>query len=89
MIFGHAPIILPAVTGLALPYRPAFYFLLALLHAGLVLRVMGDLAPTLSLRQWGGLLNVTAIVLFILVSGASVIRGRSQQGLMRSNATHP
>jgi hypothetical protein len=29
MVFGHAPLILPAVTGRALPYRPVFYAHLA------------------------------------------------------------
>jgi hypothetical protein len=79
MIFGHAPIILPAVTGLALPFQPAYYLHLVLLHTGLVLRVIGDLASLPGGRQWGGLLNVTAIVLFLLVSGASVVRGQPPQ----------
>jgi hypothetical protein len=65
MIFGHAPIILPAVTGLPLLYRPTFYLHLGLLHASLVLRVAGDLAVLHTWRQWGGLLNVTAVVVFL------------------------
>ncbi|MCC7358443.1 MAG: hypothetical protein IT317_03145 [Anaerolineales bacterium] len=86
MIFGHAPIILPAVTDLALPYRPIFYVHLALLHVGLALRVAGDLAAAVSWRQWGGLLNVTAIVLFLVVSAAAVIRGRRAPRSQRSDA---
>ncbi|MBF6613339.1 MAG: hypothetical protein IVW55_09450 [Chloroflexi bacterium] len=43
MIFAHAPVILPAVTGLAVPYRRAFYGHLALLHASLALRIGSDL----------------------------------------------
>ena len=39
MIFGHAPIIFPAVLGLPVTFRPRFYLHLALLHAGLVVRV--------------------------------------------------
>ncbi len=65
MIFGHAPIILPAVIGLPLAYRPAFYAHLALLHAGLAARVAGDLAFNPALRMWGGLFNVIAILLFL------------------------
>ena len=65
MIFGHAPLILPAVTGRALPYRPYFYSHVILLHAALLLRVIGDLALQPSLRQWGGMLNVIAILLFL------------------------
>lgn len=64
MIFGHAPIIFPAVLGFNVAYRPAFYIHLGLLHASLALRVFGDLVPWLSGRQWGGLLNGLAIVTF-------------------------
>jgi hypothetical protein len=64
MIFGHTPIIFPAVSGLSVPYRPTFYVHLGLLHASLALRVFGDLVPWLSGRQWGGLLNGLAIVIF-------------------------
>jgi hypothetical protein len=72
MIFGHAPLILPAVTGRPLAYRRAFYFHLAVLHAGLLLRVAGDLAGLPALRQWGGLLNVIAILLFLVNNGLAM-----------------
>ncbi|HRE25048.1 MAG TPA: hypothetical protein PK954_00310, partial [Anaerolineales bacterium] len=65
MIFGHAPIILPALSGRAVTlYTPALYAPLALLHGALVVRLSGDLLPDLTLRQWGGLLNVIAVLLF-------------------------
>jgi len=65
MIFGHTPIILPAVSGRPMTFQPVFYAHLALLHASLVLRIAGDLAGWPSLRQWGGLLNVVALLLFL------------------------
>ncbi len=65
MIFGHAPVILPAVMNVAMAYRRAFFAHLALLHAGLILRVAGDLAFNPALRMWGGMLNVIAILLFL------------------------
>jgi hypothetical protein len=43
MIFGHAPIILPALMGIPTPYSRLFYGHLALLHLSLVLRIAGDL----------------------------------------------
>jgi len=64
MIFGHALIIFPAVLGVRVAYRPIFYLPLGLLHASLVVRMLGDFASWLAGRQWGGLLNVLAIVLF-------------------------
>jgi hypothetical protein len=65
MIFGHAPIIFPAVLGVRVAYHRAFYAHLMLLHASLLLRVAGDLIPWPGVRAWGGLLNGVAIVAFL------------------------
>jgi hypothetical protein len=81
MVFAHAPVILPAVTGAAVPYRPVFYAHLALLHASLVVRVVGDLTGWTDGRQWGGMANVAAVVLFVASTGwavASVRRAKSR-----------
>jgi hypothetical protein len=76
MILGHAPIIFPAVLGVRIAYRPAFYAHLALLHASLVLRVAADLAAWPGGRAWGALLNGAAVVLFLAntVGGAVAAR---------------
>lgn len=76
VIFGHAPIIFPAVLGFDVTYRPAFYVHLGLLHASLALRVFGDLVPWLSGRQWGGLLNGLAIVIFFANTAYGVLGPR-------------
>lgn len=65
MIFGHAPIIFPAVLGTPINFQPGFYFHLALLHLSLLVRVVGDYANLPAVRMWGGLLNETAILIFI------------------------
>jgi hypothetical protein len=65
MVFGHAPIIFPAVLGLDIRYSPIFYIPLFLLEISLLMRVTGSLAGLLWLRQWGGLLNATAILAFL------------------------
>jgi hypothetical protein len=72
MIFGHAPIIFPAVVGFAVPFRPIFYAHVALLHLSVALRLLGDALFIVSLRQWGGLLNAAAIVFFLANTGRSV-----------------
>jgi hypothetical protein len=72
MIFGHAPTIVPALTGFAMLYGAQFYGHLMLLHASLVLRVLGDLAVWPDARRWGGLLNALAILLFLLVTFLAV-----------------
>ena len=78
MIFGHAPIILPAVLGRALQYRSSFYAHLLLLHLSLLLRVGGDLLNLPLVREWGGLFNVIALLLFI-ANTASALRLSARQ----------
>ncbi len=84
MIFGHAPIILPAVLGRAMPYQPSFYAHLILLHLSLALRIIGDLGASLSLWQWGGLLNVIAVLLFLFATGRAIRVGAATRVLARS-----
>jgi len=80
MVFGHAPVILPAVLRVALPYRPLLYAPLALLHVTLALRVAGDFAASGALRAWGGAGNAAAVALFILTAGGLALgaRGRAR-----------
>jgi hypothetical protein len=82
MIFGHGPIILPAVLQRQMPFLPVFYLHLLLLHLSLLLRVLGDLAPNQTLRAWGGLLNVLAILFFL----ANTLRA-ARQGAASANMT--
>jgi hypothetical protein len=73
MIFAHAPIILPSVTQLALPFHQLFYLHAGLLHLSLLLRVAGDLALVPGGQSWGGILNALAIVVFLLNSIRAVV----------------
>jgi hypothetical protein len=76
MVFGHAPVIVPAVLRVPLPYRPRFYAHLGLLHVGLLLRVAGgDLMGMQPLWQAGGVLNVVALLLFVTSSAGAVFQG--------------
>lgn len=75
MIFGHAPIIFPAILQVRVTFQPAFYVHLLLLHLSLLVRVAGDMASLQTLRQWGGLLNETAILLFLGMTGYAVWKG--------------
>jgi hypothetical protein len=65
MVFGHAPVILPAVLRVRFPYRPILYLPLALLHLSLAVRVFFSTA----LGAWG---NAAAIALFIVTALALV-----------------
>ena len=77
MIFAHAPIILPTITGLVLPFQSIFYLHVGLLHLSLSLRIAGDVAQLLWLQRWGGLLNAAAILLF-LANNVHAVRSGTQ-----------
>ena len=77
MVFGHAPVILPAVLRTPLPYHPGFYAHLGLLHAGLLLRIVGgDVLGSIVAWQAGGVLNVSALVLFVASSMVAIVRNK-------------
>lgn len=73
MVFAHAPIILPALLKVAVPYRPAFYAHVAVLHASVVLRVLADALEWTELRAWAGLGNAAAIVIFAALMVTAVV----------------
>lgn len=69
MVFGHAPVILPAVLRLRFPYHPVLYAPLAVLHASLAVRVL----VSVPVGAWG---NAAAIGLFVALAAALVLRKR-------------
>lgn len=79
MVFGHAPIIFPAVLRVSVPYTPLYYAHLALLNLTLAARVAGDVFDQPAWRSWGGMGNAVALALFIVVTAASVLRARRQE----------
>jgi hypothetical protein len=74
MIFGHAPIIFPAILELRIDFHPRFWIHLILLHAGVAARVAGDLSALHELRVAGAVLNALAILLFLLQTATSLRR---------------
>lgn len=76
MVFAHAPVVVPSVTRLDLPYHPTMWIPLALLHAGVTVRVVSDMAGNVMDRRVGGDLNVAAFVVFGLVAGTLGLRAR-------------
>jgi hypothetical protein len=79
MVFGHAPIIFPAVTRIKIPYHPALYLSLVLLHLTLALRVLGSLAGNFDLRHLAALLNGLVLIVFI-VTIATLVRRNAPRG---------
>ncbi len=82
MIFGHAPVIFPAVLGRGMIYRPAFYIHVVLLHVFLTVRVVGDLTVELLSRNISGLINALTLLVFVLNTVLAIrayhIRERSE-----------
>lgn len=78
MVFGHAPLIFPAVVRVAMPYHTSFYLPLLLLHGSLLLRLAGDGLDSLTMRRGGALLNAVSLGVFILTMAAAAVRGRHQ-----------
>ena len=77
MVFGHAPIILPAVLRLALPYTRAFYAPLVLLHGSLAVRLAGDALTRFDWIRVGGLLNALALAAFLAANATAVLHARA------------
>jgi hypothetical protein len=74
MIFGHAPIILPAVIGLRVRFNAASYGPLALLHLSVLLRIAGDIGELPNMRETSAVLTI-----FALVSYAALILASSRR----------
>lgn len=71
MVMAHAPVILPAVAGIAVRFTPAFYLPLAVLHASLGWRLGGNLAA-------GALANALGIGLFVIAVAMSARQRKSR-----------
>ena len=93
MIMAHAPVILPAVLRVRLPYHRAMYAPAALLHGSLVVRTwLGDGRGSEAARQVGGALGAVAVLAFLGVLAWSASRrdhGRPTRSAARAADTGP
>ncbi len=80
MIFGHAPIILPALLGRMAVFHPRLYAPLVGLHISLALRILGDLLQQAVLWRWGGLLNAIFILLFFAFMALTMHNAQKTSG---------
>ena len=87
MIFGHAPVILPAVLRVDLPFHPVLYTPLVLLHLTVAVRVAADVAGASVLVQGAGLANTATLAAF----GLAVLfaRRRTRASVERPTAPRP
>lgn len=75
MVFGHAPLIAPALLRIRLGFSVLLYAPLPLLHAGLLLRYAALLLDDFALRRFAGLGSAAAIALFLLLMLGLALRG--------------
>ncbi|MDP5238183.1 hypothetical protein Q9Q94_01500 [Uliginosibacterium sp. 31-16] len=87
MVFGHAPVIVPALTRLRLRWHAGFYLPLVLLHGSLALRVLSVWSGEFAWRQWGGLGNALVLLLFVVMVLESLQAGRQSKEKMRAHIT--
>lgn len=74
-IMAHAPLILPAVLGVKIPYHPAMYVPVVLLQLSLLVRIVaGDAWDIVLAHQLGGIGSVVAILLFAVTSVTLSVR---------------
>jgi hypothetical protein len=67
MIFGHAPIIVPAVLGLRVQYSAALYAPLVILHLSLLFRITGDLFNWVDIRTISGPATIIALIGYVAI----------------------
>jgi len=78
MIFAHAAVFIPSLTGRMVPWSRYFYLPFCILHGFLLLRVAGDLLTLPMLRTIGSYGNVAAILLFLGGILFHIIRNRDE-----------
>jgi hypothetical protein len=76
MIFAHAPVIFPAVLSVQPVFTRIFYVHVALLEAGLTVRIASDLLNSGAGRQWGAVLNAIAMAIFLLNTISTLVLRR-------------
>lgn len=77
MIMAHAPLILPAVLQVSIPYHPVLYAPVGLVQAGLLVRVIaGDAWGIVPALQLGGAVSVAGILLFAAAAITLTLRAR-------------
>jgi len=80
MVFGHAPIIFPAVAKVRMPFHSTFYVPLTLLHLSLIVRLAGDAMANADWRSAGGALNALALAAFVINTIVAIARGSTTRG---------
>ena len=86
MVMAHAPIILPAVLGVAIPYHPALYAPVALLQLALLTRIVGgDAWGSVEALRAGGIGAAVAMLGFAVTAVALAAARRVRPRIERNS----
>jgi hypothetical protein len=77
------------VLGRPIEYGPHFYGHVGLLHASLCMRILADLLGLVILRQWSGMLNGVALLLFLGVTVVALRKGRVESLPTKARSPRP
>lgn len=86
MVFGHAPMIFPALTGRHITYSPIMYLPLVILHLSLIIRLISDFSGSFEGRMTASLINAAAVILFLMAMGYGVVKSKSAERRPMSTA---
>lgn len=89
MVIAHVCVIVPSVIRRAMPYSPVLWLPLALLHLGLVLRLLGAARGVSVLWQTGDFIDVIAVFSLILCVLGMNIYAASRRRRNKCHAAHP
>lgn len=80
MIVAHAPVIVPAIARRPMPFHPVFWAVWGCLQAGLVIRTVAGARADLGAWQFGGAINVAAMLAFVIsVVTLTVVGGTTRR----------
>lgn len=79
MVLAHAAVIIPAVARKDLPYHPVMWLVWALLQTGLVIRVIAGVREAENAWQFGGALDVVAVLAFVVSTVSLIVSQRRKQ----------
>lgn len=89
MVVAHAPVIVPAIARRPLPYHPAMWAVAALLHAGLLVRVLAASRSADDAWRFGGALSVAALLAFLVTTVTLVATARPAAHAAPGTAPRP
>lgn len=81
MVLAHAPVIVPAIARRPLPYSPVMWAVWGCLQAGLLLRVVAGVRDSEGAWQFGGAIDVLAVLAFMVTTVGLITLASRRQSL--------